>query len=340
MHGMRVRIAVAVLFIASLLGAVLLRAGGDDERAAPPAPTTTVPPATLVPTTSSSTSTTLVPITIPPDPPGTEARAVRTPSGVIAPVLARTGAAYRVQSPCGRPVEVAGATALTRPVVVLDAGHGGVEPGAVGPGGLREKDLNLAVTEQARAALEARGVTVVMTRTADYRITIGTRARIALALQPRAFVSIHHNAEPDEPWPRPGVETYYQVASADSKRLAGLIYEEVLAALTPYGVPWVADRDAGAKYRRNTAGDDYYGIIRQTQGVPGVLAELGFISNGPEEALYSRADVQAVEGQAVARGIIRFLTTADPGSGYTEPYPRESPAGSGGGASNCVDPPL
>jgi len=50
--------------------------------------------------------------------------------------------------------------------------------------------------------------------------------------------------------------------------------------------------------------------------------------------------VQQVEGEAVAKGIIRYLTTKDPGSGFVEPYPRDTPAGGGGGASACTDPAL
>jgi N-acetylmuramoyl-L-alanine amidase len=161
-----------------------------------------------------------------------------------------------------------------------------------------------------------------------------------MALRPKAFVSVHHNAEPDGPRPGPGSETYYQVASPESKRLAGIVYEEVVKALSAYPLTWVADSDAGAKYRRNASGDDYYGILRRTQGVPSVLAELAFVSNPPEADLVARPDVQKIEGEAVARGILRFLDTADPGSGYVEPYPRDSPAGGGGGSSGCVDPPL
>jgi len=183
-------------------------------------------------------------------------------------------------------------------------------------------------------------VRTVRTRTGDYRITLGARAGIVQALRPRAFVSVHHNAEPDGPRAGPGTETYYQIASPESKRLAGLIYEEVVKALASYPIAWVADTDAGAKYRRNVAGDDYYGILRRTQGVPSSLAELAFVSNPAEESLVSRPEVQQVEGEALARGILRFLNTADPGSGFVEPYPRDSPAGGGGGASGCVDPPL
>ncbi|MEO7836251.1 MAG: N-acetylmuramoyl-L-alanine amidase, partial [Acidimicrobiales bacterium] len=98
--------------------------------------------------------------------------------------------------------------------------------------------------------------------------------------------------------------------------------------------------DAGAKYRTSSTGDDYYGILRKTQGTPASLAEIGFISNPPEAELYARPDVQKVAGEAVANGILRFLRTKDPGSGFVEPYPREQPAGGGGGKSNCTDPPL
>jgi hypothetical protein len=50
--------------------------------------------------------------------------------------------------------------------------------------------------------------------------------------------------------------------------------------------------------------------------------------------------VQSAEAGAIARGVIRYLTTSDPGSGFVEPYQRTTPAGGGGGSSNCADPPL
>jgi N-acetylmuramoyl-L-alanine amidase len=182
-------------------------------------------------------------------------------------------------------------------------------------------------------------VPVLLTRTGDYTLTLPTRAKIAQAVSPRAMVSIHHNAEPDEPWPRPGSETYYQIASSDSKRLAGLIYEELMKALSRYGgVTWVADRDAGVKYRPGSQGD-YYAVLRQPAPVVSVLVESAFISNPPEAELLSRADVQQVEGEAIARGIVRYLTSRDPGSGFVEPYPRPTPPSSGR-AGPCTDPPL
>ncbi len=259
---------------------------------------------------------------------------------VVLPVRAREGGGYRVETPCGNTAVVRGGTPVTTAPVVLDVGHGGNEEGALGPNGLREKAVNLAVARHAKAALEAQGTATVLTRTGDYRVTLDTRARVALALRPRAFVSVHHNSEPDGTRAGPGSETYYQVQSPGSKRLAGLIYEEVVKALSAYRVAWVGDRDAGAKYRQNSRGGDYYAILRQTGEVTSVLAELAFISNPPEAELLARPDVQKAEGEAVARGILRFLTTDDPGSGYVTPYPRNEPAGPGGGSSGCVDPPL
>lgn len=338
------RLFVALLFVASVLAAAVM-GDSDDPR---------VPVAAVTSTVASTTTTTapLPPTTEAPPPPSTvvtvpppspeAAKVVVSPAGVVLPVLGREGDAYRVSTPCGATAVVRSATPVASAAVVLDAGHGGKEPGAVGPNGLTEKVLNLAVTQYAKAALESAGYAVVLTRTGDYRMTLEARAKVVTALKPKAFVSVHHNAEPDGPRPAgPGSETYYQIASADSKRLSGLIYEEIVRALSAYpGVPWVADTDAGAKYRTNDKGDDYYGILRRTQGVPASLAELAFVSNPPEAELLARADVQKVEGEAVARGIVRYLTTRDPGSGYTTPYPRTTPAGPGGGSSNCVDPTL
>lgn len=352
-----IRLAVAVLFLVSVVAAGVVDARQEPGGAlAAPSPATTAPatsaaaptvpageppPATAAPATEPPASA--PPATEPPVPPPAAVgpvKALVSPRGVVVPVTGRDGDAYRVTTPCGRPAVVAGGTPVSEATVVLDAGHGGVEPGAVGPTQLTEKELNLAVVGHAAAALREAGVSVVLTRTADYRITLAARAAIVKALGPRAFVSVHHNAEPDGPRPGPGTETYYQIASTESKRLSGLIYEEVVEALSRYPVAWVADTDAGAKYRRNVAGDDYYGILRHTRGTPASLAELAFISNPAEEELLRRADVQKAEGEAVARGILRFLTTRDPGSGFVEPYPRRSPAGSGGGGSNCVDPAL
>lgn len=286
----------------------------------------------------------------PPSPPlptpltGVAAKAVLTPAGITAPVVGPHSEGLVVGTPCGRNAVVRQGVVLQGATVVLDPGHGGTEPGAVGQNGLTEKELNLAVTGFARTALKELGANVVLTRTADYRITLQARAAIVKSLRPRAFVSIHHNGGADGPRDGPGTETFYQTSgasAAESKRLAGLVYEEVVGALSQFqGIAWVADRDAGAKYRKSESGNDYYGILRHTQGTPAVLSEAAFLSNPPEADLMTREDVRRSEGQAIARALNRFLNTKDPGSGFVEPYARTEPAGSGGGTANCIDPPL
>jgi N-acetylmuramoyl-L-alanine amidase len=188
--------------------------------------------------------------------------------------------------------------------------------------------------------LEAEGAKVVLTRTADYNTTIKTRAEIAVDLHPQVFISIHHNAEPDGPSDVPGNESYYQIANPDSKRLAGLLWEEITQAFTPFHIAWQADTDHGAKYRPGTTGGDYYGILRRSEAITTVLSEAAFISNPPEEHLLADPAFRHVEAQAITNAITRYLATPDPGSGFVTPYPRTEPAGGGGGPEGCTDPAL
>ena len=376
---------VSVLLLILALAATACSRGSDDSGAGSPSTstatdstspftdpsTTTGPAATTATATGAVTPTTAAtPVTTIPVPGkrvpasgafivGADGAAVaarpdgpvtgRLRAGVALAVDAIDGAWAHVLTPCENHLWVKRAQGQIEPTaeIVIDPGHGGPEPGAVGPAGLKEKDLNLAVARMAVEALRAEGVNATLVRTGDYRQTLASRVAVATALKPKAFVSIHHNAAPDESWPKPGTETYYQVGksvpperSAQSKRLAGLIYEEVVKALSAYSAAWVADRDAGAKYRLGDSGDDYYGILRRSaaNGLVASLIELAFVSNPSEEALLQRDDVRRAEANAVARGILRFLRTEDPGSGFTTPYPREEPAGGGGGTEGCVDP--
>ena len=246
-----------------------------------------------------------------------------------------------VKTPCENVANLRRVTDTGPVDVLIDPGHGGNESGAVGANGLKESTLNLAVSKHVVAALSAAGLRPLLTRTGDYRVTLTQRANIAHAAGPRALVSVHHNGDSDGPRDGPGTEVFFQHKSADSRRLAGLIYEEVVAALSQYqGIAWQADTDAGAKPRINSSGGDYYAMLRQPAPVTSVLAELLFLSNPPEAELVARPDVQLAEGNAVARGVVRYLTTNDPGSGYVEPYHRTQPAGGGGGQAGCTDPPL
>jgi N-acetylmuramoyl-L-alanine amidase len=305
----------------------------------------------------SRTTTTAVPATIDSDPETAEAppqggvavappklnagvTLIASPKGVIVPVLASEGEAFKVSTPCGVEAVTPG-----QPVeaidVVLDPGHGGGESGAVGPNGLREKDLNATVAGFARNALVQAGIRTIPTRNGDYRMTLSARGLLAQAAKPKAFVSIHHNAGSNAPSPIPGTDVYYQVASPESKRLGGLVYEEVTKTLgSMKGITWAAGSFPGVKLRLNDKGEDYFGVVRRTNGMPGVLVEMGYISNPSEAAAFADRRIQQAEGEAVARGIYRFLRTADPGSGYVDvPDPKQGPlGGGGGGAQGCVDP--
>ena len=332
---MRLRSVVLAMCVSCLAASCDYGGNGPDAavgRAPETVPTTTVPPTTVAPTTT----------TTEPDP--ATAKAVVTDRGIVVPVINPLGDGWVVRTPCNATTNLSRSKARPAgsPVIVLDPGHGGAEPGAVSPSGLAEAPINLAVSRHTKAALEAEGVTVLLTRTGDYEVELPPRSEIARNAEPRAFVSIHHNAEPDGPRDGPGTETYYQIGNADSKRLAGLIYEEVVRALSQYRISWVADRDAGAKYRPGRNGGDYYAMLRQPGRVVSVLVEGAFVSNPPEAGLLARTDVQKAEGEAIARGILRYLRTRDPGSGFVEPYPRDDPPSVPGTGPNrrCRDPEL
>jgi N-acetylmuramoyl-L-alanine amidase len=269
--------------------------------------------------------------------------AALTPTGVVVPVLGTSGDGWLVGTPCGRTATVRNLRPLAG-TVVLDAGHGGRETGAIGPRGHKESDLNLAVVSYVQQALEAVGISAIPTRTSDYRLAITARAAIVSAAKPKAVVSIHHNSVPSHLRDTPGTEIFHQAvgaSSAESRRLAGLVYEEVTAVLARLEVTeWAATPRPGAKPRRNSEGDDFYGMLRRTQGTPTVLAEIGFISNRQEERRYADPEVQQAVGEAVARGIVRFLTTSDPGSGFVTPPDLADDDRRGGGTGNCKDPPL
>jgi len=328
------RAVAAALLLAACSG------GGQDE-----AVTTSTTPSTSTTTSTTSTATsppttatTVVPLPFVDD---DSADVLATSKGFILPIEGGGPGAWIVMTPCGNTATVRGGDPIGGATVVLDPGHGGEETGTTGPAGLVERDLNLAVAQRTKAALEREGAKVVLTRTGDYRITLRTRAEIAQNLQPPVFISIHHNGGHDEERTTPGTEVFFQHANPASKRLAGILYEELYAFFSSFeGVTWWADRDAGAKYRLSADGGDYYGILRRTAGIAAVLSEGAFLNNGAEEALLVRPDVQQGEAEAITRAVRRFMLGDDQGSGFTEPYARTEPAGPGGGTGGCVDPPL
>jgi N-acetylmuramoyl-L-alanine amidase len=297
-----------------------------------PTPTPTPKPAPRVPTTVGALETTGI----------TSVRAhatfasktvqILTP-GVLLPVWERRGDFYKVYTPNqvfgwvhaskaktyakagGRPNSLKGAT------IVIDPGHGGALPGAKGPGGLTEKEANLGIAR--RLVDELAPARVFLTR-GEGHAGLNYRSALANRLNAQAFVSVHNNALPDKKSKTPGSETYYQQGSKDSKRLAGLIYEELHAAFKQFNIVWGKDPFAGAKYRRGSRGHDYYAVLRRTL-VPAVISEGMFITNGPEEALLRQSAVRELYAEALGRAIKRYFTTNDPGSGFQDPYAKPTP---------------
>ncbi len=329
------RYALALCAV-GVVAAVVVGADPEVETARAPVDATT----TSTTTTSTTTTTTTIPLVFPPLPAREGVPAVQTPTDLVLPVLGGTDGAWEVLTPCARTAVVPG-TPVPGAHVVLDPGHGGSEPGAVGPTGLLEKEINLDIAHRVAHKLRAEGATVVLTRPGDQRVTLQTRAQIALALQPIAFVSIHHNAAPLTSGPTPGSELYHQLESPESRRLAGLLWEELQAGFSPFGSDWAIGDDPGARARQSaSSGDDFYGVLRRTEGVPAVLAEAAFLSDPEEEALLRTEEFRDAEARAITRAILRLVTTDDPGGGYVATKVSDAPAGGGGGTAGCEDPPL
>lgn len=275
---------------------------------------------------------------ITPGPPGHGV--VITDTGLVLPVREVRPDGFSVTTSCWREGFVHSGAHVTDVDIVLDPGHGGVEDGALGRGGLAEKDLNLWIAQKAASYLQARGYSVLLTRTTDIRLPVVVRAEMARALDADVFVSIHHNGGAVRRSRDPGTETYHQAANPESRRLAGILYEEIHRALSRYNIGWhdTVKQGANATVRKRD-GKDLYGILQYTPGMASAITEAAYLTTRAEERLLSDPAVQAVEASAIADGIERYLTTSDPGAGYngTTVTSRTLYTGSPGG---CVDPPL
>lgn len=194
--------------------------------------------------------------------------------------------------------------ALRDRTVVLDAGHGGYDPGAISSGGLMEKDATLAITLETARLLEKQGINIVLTRFDDRALgesqsaDLHARANVANNARADVFVSIHCNSSiSSTPM---GTETYYCTAAdndalagqnANRKFLAQVIQKHLLDAL---GRP-----NRGVK----TAN---YVVLRATE-MPSVLAEIAFLSNPEEEHLLAQDSFRDRAAGAIADAIEEYL---------------------------------
>ncbi|MCH7790425.1 MAG: N-acetylmuramoyl-L-alanine amidase [Acidobacteria bacterium] len=321
----------------------------------PPLPTTTSPPATIAPVTSAvpTTKAALKPKakkkpkpeaqtepTVAPTPPADknlDGGVVISPTGIALPVIEKLAEGWKVETPCGLAYTIVDGTHIGSADFVIDAGHGGSESGSVGPNGLVEKELNLDVANRVASGLEALGYTVVRTRTSDVRLPLKARAHIANALSPHAFLSVHHNGGATQRSSVPGTEVFYDYGAPESKRLSGLIYEEMIASLSAFPTSWVRSVRAGVQARLNQDGSDLYGIHRYTPDVPSVITEALWISNSGEADILARQDVRQAEADAMVRAVTRWRTTSDAGSGFNEDFVDGTATGTGG-YGECADP--
>ncbi|MDQ3702406.1 MAG: N-acetylmuramoyl-L-alanine amidase, partial [Chloroflexota bacterium] len=206
-----------------------------------------------------------------------------------------------------------GTGALAGRTLVLDAGHGGRDPGAVHHG-VRESDVNLAVARELRPLLEEAGARVVLTRDGDQAAAPGAtlnaelQARVSVASRVGAdlFVSIHANAHEDRDVQ--GAITFYGREAgfvsgaqrpprlvARSRQLAGAINRELVLAT--------------GEIDRGTRSANFW--VLGGPRVPAVLVEVGFLTNAEEAARLATPSFQRFAAQGIAAGVARYLGTEE-----------------------------
>ena len=168
--------------------------------------------------------------------------------------------------------------------IVIDAGHGGKDPGAVG-NGLYEKVVALSIANKVKELLKEEGFEVLMTREADMFVTLEDRALMSNDWSADLFVSIHANGYADAA--ASGVETFYYQGSSKGKQVAKSIQEQLVLS-------------TGNKNRGVFSADFY--VLKYTS-MPSVLVETGFVSNEKDASLLKTEDYQGKAAKAIVDGI-------------------------------------
>lgn len=181
--------------------------------------------------------------------------------------------------------------------IVIDAGHGGFDPGKVASDGVTEKTINLAITEKLTGFLEQGGALVRSTRTADDSLSQSKRedlkSRVQIANNSNAdlFVSIHQNSFPKSSVK--GAQVFYYKGSEEGKKLASLIQARLKE---------VVDVDNERVAKEN---DNYY-VLKQIE-IPSVIVECGFLSNGVEHDKLMSDEYQEKIAWAIYMGILDYF---------------------------------
>jgi N-acetylmuramoyl-L-alanine amidase len=214
--------------------------------------------------------------------------------------------------------------------IVVDAGHGGHDTGAIGPHGVREKDMALAIARKVTARLKSLGFTVIMTRRDDTFVPLDERTRIANESRADLFVSIHCNAARRRKLE--GVETWTLNVAADRYAARLAAFENAEADHNVSDLRMIlADlaTKANASDARDLAESVQSSLVRTLRSrampvrdhgtkqalfyvllgthMPSILVETGFISNPSEEARLKSARFQEGTAEAIARGVKEYV---------------------------------
>ena len=240
--------------------------------------------------------------------------------------------------------------ALPALTIVIDAGHGGTETGAIGPAGLQEKDATLAIARRLAASLtHSFSARVLLTRDSDSLISLDDRTALANHEKADLFLSIHANSS--RATGARGSETYYLSLEASDKIAQEVANQENQAGPRPPGaapprdssldfILWDLAQSAHLKESSELAeaiqeelnalsGTQNRGIkqapFRVLVGatMPAVLVEAAFISNGEEEKKLGNPAFQQSVAEAIAKAVARFFARHKPGGA---PRPAPTPA--------------
>ena len=196
-------------------------------------------------------------------------------------------------------------------LVVIDAGHGGADSGAIRDGVL-EKDLTLDVARRLEQLLRAKGLRTVLTRSADQSVSLAERAAIANEQRDCVFVSIHFDEGPRAA--ATGVNTYYAARQAQAT--------PAIASWLPFLQP-VSDDTAGNVESQSLAGFVQQALVTRTQAVdrgtraqqfyvianvrhPAVLVEGGFLTNDEDRSKLTREDYRQELAVGISEGINEY----------------------------------
>ncbi len=201
--------------------------------------------------------------------------------------------------------------------IMIDPGHWGWDSGAVGPSGVYERDVAMAVAQIVAEILQQAGVEAAMTRQPESSLHVvsslnedlTTRVQLANNWPADIFVSIHANSFRDPG--AHGMEVYSTPGEGPSDIIAEIVIGELVSAfpnLTLRADTSDGDRDKEAAF-----------YVLQRTTMPAILVEMAFISNPAEEKLLYSAEGQARFAQAIASGILRYIGVKVPQATVTNP---------------------